>query len=217
MNDPPYPPGAEHRIGNNCSPADIVKAAKPLIELAIAEDIGPGDATSEAVLPADLILHGRITAKGKGIIAGLPVAEAVFSRVDPALRFTAHVHDGDWVHPGDEVAEMVGPGLGMLSGERIALNFLQQLSGIATLTRAFVDAVADTRATILDTRKTHPGYRALEKYAVRMGSGQNHRFSLNDMLLVKDNHIEAAGSIVAAVERARGPTPTCPSRSRSKN
>jgi nicotinate-nucleotide pyrophosphorylase (carboxylating) len=217
MNDPQSPLGAEHRIGNNCSPADILEAARPLIELAIAEDIGPGDATSEAVLPADLTLRGRITAKGRGIIAGLPVAEAVFSRVDPTLRFTAHVHDGDSVHPGDQVAEVVGPGLRMLSGERIALNFLQQLSGVATLTRAFVDAVAGTRATILDTRKTHPGYRALEKYAVRMGGGQNHRFSLNDMLLVKDNHIEAAGSIVAAVERARAAYTNLPIEVEVKN
>ena len=181
---------------------DVLSAAAPLIELSIAEDIGPGDATSEAVLPPDLILHGRIVAKGAGVIAGLPVAEAVFSRVDPALGFTAHVQDGASVAPGDLVAEVVGPGRGMLAAERIALNFLQHLSGIATLARAFADAVAGTEATILDTRKTHPGYRVLEKYAVRMGGAQNHRFSLYDVLLVKDNHVEAAGSISVAVERA---------------
>jgi nicotinate-nucleotide pyrophosphorylase (carboxylating) len=196
---------------------DVLAAAQPLIELAIAEDIGPGDATSEAVLPAGLTLHGRIIAKGTGVIAGLPVAEQVFSRVDPMLRFVPHVRDGASVAPGDVVAEVAGPGRGMLAAERIALNFLQRLSGIATLTRAFIDAVASTRATILDTRKTHPGYRVLEKYAVRMGSGQNHRMGLNDMLLVKDNHIEAAGSLTAAVERARAPHPNLPIEVEVKN
>jgi nicotinate-nucleotide pyrophosphorylase (carboxylating) len=189
---------------------DILTAVQPLIELAVAEDIGPGDATSGAVLPADLILHGRIIAKSAGVIAGLPIAEALFSRVDPDLRFVPRVHDGARVNTGDLVAEVIGSGRGMLAAERIALNFLQHLSGIATLTRAFVDAVAGTRATILDTRKTHPGYRVLEKYAVRVGGGQNHRMSLHDMLLVKDNHIEAAGSISAAVERARAAHPDLP-------
>jgi quinolinate synthase len=182
---------------------DIVEAARPLIELAIAEDIGPGDATSEAVLPDDLVLYGRIVAKGAGVVAGLPVAAQVLAQVDAALCFTPHVRDGARVAPGDLVAEVQGLGRGMLAAERIVLNFLQHLSGVATLTRAFVDAVADTQATILDTRKTHPGYRILEKYAVRMGGGQNHRLSLHDMILVKDNHIEAAGSIAVAVERAR--------------
>jgi nicotinate-nucleotide pyrophosphorylase (carboxylating) len=189
---------------------EILSAAQPLIELAVAEDIGPGDATSEAVLPTGLVLHGRIVAKESGVVAGLPAAAAIFARVDPTLRFTPHVRDGDAVTPGDVVAEVVGPGRGMLAAERIALNFLQHLSGVATLTRAFVDAVAGTGATILDTRKTHPGYRVLEKYAVRMGGGQNHRLSLHDMLLVKDNHIAAAGSLTAAVERARAAHPDLP-------
>jgi len=178
--------------------------------LAIAEDIGPGDATSEAVLPADLTVHGRIVAKSAGVVAGLPVAEAVFARVDSGLRFTARVQDGARVEPGDLVAEVTGPGRGMLAAERTALNFLQQLSGVATLTRAFVDAVTGTGAAILDTRKTHPGYRVLEKYAVRMGGGQNHRLSLHDMMLVKDNHIDAAGSITAAVGQARAGHPDLP-------
>ncbi len=198
-------------------PTDILKAAAPLIELAIAEDIGPGDATSEAVLPTGLTLYGRIVAKGTGVIAGLPVAAAVFSRVDPALHFTPHTQDGARVVPGDLVAETVGPGKGMLAAERIALNFLQHLSGIATLTQTFVDVVAGTGATILDTRKTHPGYRVLEKYAVRMGGAQNHRFNLHDMLLVKDNHIEAAGSISDAIERARDAYPTLPIEVEVKN
>jgi len=188
----------------------ILRAAEPLIELAIAEDIGPGDATSESILPADLALHGRIFAKESGVVSGLLVAEAVFSRVDSALSFTPHVCDGGSVGPGDLVAEVVGPGRGMLAAERVALNFLQRLSGIATLTQAFVDRVAGTGATILDTRKTHPGYRVLEKYAVRMGGGQNHRMSLYDMILIKENHIEAAGSIAAAVERARAAFPHLP-------
>jgi len=190
--------------------AEIVRAATPLIERAIAEDIGPGDVTSEAILPADLHLRGLIVAKAQGIIAGLPIAEAVFARVDPSIGFTPHVRDGDRVAPGDIVAEVVGPARGMLAAERIALNFLQHLSGIATLTRAFVDAVAATKAVILDTRKTLPGYRVLEKYAVRMGGGQNHRMGLYDMVLIKDNHIAAAGSITAAVARARAAHPDLP-------
>ena len=189
---------------------DILKAAEPLIELAVAEDIGPGDATSQAVLPGDLELHGRIYAKQGGIVAGLPIVEAVFARVEPALRFVYHASDRDLVERGQIVAEVFGPGRGMLAAERIALNFLQQLSGIATLTRVFVNAVAGSGATILDTRKTHPGYRVLEKYAVRVGGGQNHRMSLYDMLLIKDNHIEAAGSIAAAVTRAREAYPDLP-------
>jgi nicotinate-nucleotide pyrophosphorylase (carboxylating) len=157
--------------------AKILEAASPLIELAIAEDIGPGDATSKAVLPVDLRLQGRIIAKSPGIIAGLPIAEAVFARVELGLRFISHAQDGDRVRRQQIVAEVIGPGRGMLAAERTA--------------------------TILDTRKTRPGYRVLEKYAVRMGGAQNHRMSLYDMLLVKDNHIEAAGSITAAVMRAR--------------
>ncbi len=204
-------------MNDSPSTADVLEAARPLIELSIAEDIGPGDATSEATLPTELTLHGRITAKSAGIIAGLPIAEAVFTHVDPDLRFSAHVSDGARVNPGDLVAEVVGPGRGMLSAERIALNFLQQLSGIATLTRSFVDAIAGTGATVLDTRKTHPGYRSLEKYAVRMGGGQNHRLGLYDMLLIKENHIEAAGSISAAVERARALHPNLPIEVEVKN
>jgi quinolinate synthase len=199
------------------SAQNIVAAAEPLIELAVSEDIGPGDATSESVLPADLVLRGRIVAKAAGIVAGLPIAEAVFLRVDPELCFTPHVADGDRVGPGDLVAEVSGPGRGMLSAERTVLNFLQRLSGIATLARAYVDAVAGTGATVLDTRKTHPGYRVLEKYAVQMGGAQNHRMGLHDMLLIKDNHIEAAGSITAAVERARAAHPQLPLEVEVKN
>ena len=181
----------------------LLRAAEPLIELAIAEDIGPGDATSEATLPAEVNLHGRIRAKEAGVVAGLPVAEAVFRRVDPAIEFTAHAADGQEVVPGELVAEVVGPGRGVLAAERTVLNFLQRMSGIATLTRRFVDAVAHTSSAILDTRKTVPGYRVLDKYAVRMGGGLNHRMALYDMILIKDNHVDAAEGILPAVARAR--------------
>jgi quinolinate synthase len=188
----------------------LLRAVRPLIELALAEDIGPGDATSEATLPVDLMLQGRIFAKEGGVIAGLPVARAVFRRVDPAIQFVAHAADGQEVMPGELVAEVSGPARGLLAAERTALNFLQRLSGIATLTRRFVDAVACTAATILDTRKTAPGYRILDKYAVRMGGGTNHRLALYDMILIKDNHVDAAGGIVPAVERARAAYPELP-------
>jgi len=189
------------------STEDILRAAAPLIELALAEDIGPGDATSEATLPAELTVEARILAKANGVVAGLPIVEAVLRRVEPRLEVTALARDGDQVAPGQVVMTVRGPARGMLAAERTALNFLQHLSGIATLTRAFVEAVAGTRAVILDTRKTHPGYRVLEKYAVRMGGGQNHRMGLHDMLLVKDNHIAAAGSLTAAVRQARAAYP----------
>lgn len=188
----------------------LLQAAKPLIELAIAEDVGPGDVTSQATLPADLVLHGRIVAKAAGVVAGLPVAEAVFHAIDPAIEFTARVADGQEVVPGEVIAEVTGPGRSLLAAERTALNFLQRMSGIATLTRHFVDAVACTPATILDTRKTLPGHRRLDKYAVRMGGGQNHRLALYDMILIKDNHVDAAGGILPAVTRARAAYPSLP-------
>ena len=154
---------------------DFMQAAQPLIELAIAEDIGPGDATSEAVIAPDQSLQGAIVIKESGVVAGLPIAKAVFERVDASLIFSANAQDGDKVQVGNVIAELSGSGSKMLAAERIALNFLQHLSGIATYTQAFVRAVAGTKTTILDTRKTRPGYRLLEKYAVRMGGGQNHR------------------------------------------
>ena len=188
----------------------LLQAAAPLIELAIAEDIGPGDATSEATLPLDLVLQGRIVAKEAGVLAGLPVAEALFRRVEPAIEFTAHATDGQEVVPGELVAVVEGPARGLLAAERTALNFLQRLSGIATLTRRFVDAVACTSASVLDTRKTPPGYRVVDKYAVRMGGGLNHRMALYDMILIKDNHVDAAGGIRPAVEGARSRFPQLP-------
>jgi len=189
---------------------DLIQAAQPLIELAIAEDIGPEDATSNAVITPDGSLRGSIVAKQVGIVAGLPIAEAVFTRVDATIRFEANVRDGDGVKDGEVIAQVAGPGRRLLAAERIALNFLQHLSGIATYTQTFVRAVEGSKAVILDTRKTHPGYRLLEKYAVRMGGGQNHRSNLHEMILIKDNHIAAAGGISAAVERARAACPQLP-------
>lgn len=188
----------------------ILSAVRPLVDMAIAEDIGPGDATSQATLPAEAVLRGRMVAKAMGVIAGLPAAEEVFLRIDPSIVFVPHVSDGQEVVPGELVAEVTGPGRSLLAGERTALNLIQHLSGVATLTRRFVDAVACTSAGILDTRKTLPGYRLLDKYAVRMGGGLNHRFSLFDMILIKDNHVDAAGGIAPAVGRARALHPGLP-------
>jgi quinolinate synthase len=188
----------------------LLRAAEPLIELAVAEDIGPGDATSEATLAADAVVQGRIRAKSGGVVAGLALAQAVFQRVDLEIEFVAHVGDGQEVAPGELVAEVTGLGRSVLAAERTALNFLQRMSGVATLTRRFVDAVACTSSMILDTRKTLPVYRELDKYAVRMGGGMNHRMSLFDMILIKDNHIDAAGGLRSAVERARAAYPALP-------
>ncbi|MFP4394595.1 MAG: quinolinate synthase NadA [Anaerolineales bacterium] len=188
----------------------LLAAAKPLIELAIAEDIGPGDATSEAILKADETLHACLTAKAGGVIAGLPVMAEVFRQVDPAITLSARIAEGQDVVPGEIIAEVEGPGPSLLAAERIALNFLQRMSGIATLTRKFVNALALSDATLLDTRKTLPGYRVLDKYAVRMGGGVNHRMALFDMMMVKDNHVDAAGSIEEAVAQARARHPDLP-------
>ncbi|MEJ2605923.1 MAG: carboxylating nicotinate-nucleotide diphosphorylase [Anaerolineales bacterium] len=189
---------------------DLIQAARPLIELAVAEDIGPGDATSNAVIDPSGSLRGSIVAKQAGIVAGLPIAQAVFTRVDAALHLEANVRDGAAVLEGGVLAQVSGPGSKLLAAERIALNFIQHLSGIATYTQSFVRAVEGSKAVILDTRKTHPGYRLLEKYAVRMGGGQNHRSNLHEMILIKDNHIAAAGGISAAVERVRAAYPRLP-------
>ena len=195
----------------------LLRAAGPLIELAIGEDIGPGDATGEAVLPAEQRLHGLVMVKAAGVIAGLPVMEAVFRRIDPAIEFTPLAADGQEVVPGEVVAEVRGPARSLLAAERTALNFLQRMSGIATLTRQYVDAVSDTQAAILDTRKTAPGFRVLDKYAVRMGGGRNHRDGLYDMILIKDNHIEAAGGIRQAIHLARALHPELPIEVEVKN
>jgi len=173
------------------------------IQRALREDIGAGDATSNSIIPADAVMTGQIIAKQSGVIAGLDVAQAVFAALDPRVEFTALVEEGARVENRQVVSRLAGPAVSLLTGERTALNFLGRVSGIATLTRQFVDAVAGTRAVILDTRKTVPGLRMLDKLAVARGGGQNHRIGLYDMILIKDNHIDFAGGITAAVERAR--------------
>jgi nicotinate-nucleotide pyrophosphorylase (carboxylating) len=178
--------------------------------LALAEDVGPGDVTSQSVIGENGAGTGTILAKAHGVIAGLAIAEAVFQCADPRIEFTPRAQDGEPVAPGDPVALVCGPVHGILSAERTALNYLSRLSGIATLAARFVSAVANYGAVILDTRKTTPGWRQLEKYAVRCGGGRNHRMGLFDMVLIKDNHITAAGSLRAAVERVRRARVTLP-------
>ncbi|MDP3050325.1 MAG: carboxylating nicotinate-nucleotide diphosphorylase, partial [Eubacteriales bacterium] len=165
------------------------------IRLALAEDIGPGDLTTWAVVPPGTPARARILTKEAGVIAGLPVAAAVFAILDDHVRFTPQVSDGAKASKGDTLVLVEGPAEALLSGERVALNFLRHLSGIATRTAGFVDAVSGFRARIVDTRKTTPGLRALEKYAVRIGGGHNHRFALYDGVLIKENHIRVAGGI----------------------
>ena len=172
-----------------------------LIERALAEDAGGGDVTSAAVVPADAVARARIDQKQPGVLAGMHVAESVFRTVDPALRWHAHAHDGDYRESG-LVAEVAGPARSLMTGERTALNFLQRLSGVATLTARYVAAVAGTGVTILDTRKTTPGLRVLEKQAVVAGGGSNHRFGLHDAVLVKENHAALAGGVGEATRLA---------------
>ncbi|MEN3326023.1 MAG: hypothetical protein V7638_830 [Acidobacteriota bacterium] len=173
------------------------------IRRALAEDIGSGDVTTNSIVPENASLRGRIIAKQDGVVAGLHVAEAVWRELDQRIVFTANSEEGARVENKTVLAEVSGPARALLTGERTALNFLGRMSGIATLTRQFVEAVATTRAVILDTRKTAPGLRFTDKLAVRTGGGQNHRTGLFDMILIKDNHIDFAGSIAAAVTRAR--------------
>lgn len=175
---------------------------RELVRRALAEDFGWGDVTTETVIDRDQKAHGIILAKARCVLAGLDIASEAFRQLDPAITVTCHRKDSDGCEPGTVVAEYRGYAAGMLTAERTALNFLQRLSGIATLTRQFVDA-ADGRITILDTRKTTPLLRALEKYAVRAGGGVNHRGGLDEGILIKDNHIRLAGGVANAVTRMR--------------
>jgi len=174
-----------------------------LIDLALQEDLTAGDLTTEAIITESSLASAVILAKQDGVLAGLDVARRVFEKVDNRVNFLKKREDGQGFKPGEILAELNGPAASLLKAERTALNFLQRLSGIATLTQEFVRAVEGTRASILDTRKTTPGWRILEKYAVRMGGGRNHRLSLSDMVLIKDNHIRAAGGISPALKKAR--------------
>jgi nicotinate-nucleotide pyrophosphorylase (carboxylating) len=173
------------------------------ISRALEEDLGSGDVTSCSILSPGLVLAGEIVAKEQGVVAGLGVAELVFQHVDEKVTVACLRSDGETIQAGDILAEVDGPGTSILSAERVALNFVQRMSGIATLTRRYVEEVEGTRAVILDTRKTAPGLRVFDKMAVRAGGGQNHRFGLYDMVLIKDNHIAAAGGISRAMERVR--------------
>lgn len=170
---------------------------------ALEEDIGLGDVTTNTIVPAGASLQGRIIAKQDGVVAGLEIAKRVIFALNKHVRFVAEVEDGSKVTRGAVLANLDGSARALLTGERTALNFLGRMSGIATLTRKFVDAVSGTKAVILDTRKTAPGLRLTDKLAVRLGGGQNHRTGLFDMVLIKDNHIDFAGSITAAVQRVR--------------
>lgn len=172
-----------------------------IVRRALREDLP--DITSEAIFGPGEMGQARFLVKAPGVLAGLPFASRTFHEVDPSSMFTLKRTDSDVVEPGDVVAEVTGSVIGLLSGERTALNLLQRASGIATMTRRYVDAVRGTNARIYDTRKTAPGLRALDKYAVRCGGGENYRIGLYDMFLVKNNHIDRAGSITAAVERIR--------------
>lgn len=177
------------------------------IEEWLQEDVGSGDVTTMSTIPADERGVGILYAKESGVIAGLSIAQQVFETVDPALVFTASVEEGAHVTKGDQLAEVSGSVRSILSGERLALNLMQRLSGIATQTNAYVQAVSGTKARVVDTRKTTPGLRFLEKYAVRVGGGHNHRFALYDAVMIKDNHIKGAGGIAQAVAAARAQIP----------
>jgi nicotinate-nucleotide pyrophosphorylase (carboxylating) len=180
--------------------------AVDVVRLALEEDLGTGDLTTERIVPEGATCEAELLLKEPGVVCGFSLAEAVFQVLDPEVRFEPLASDGDRVSPG-RIAQLSGPAGPILTAERTALNLLGRLSGIATITRRFVDAVEGSGATILDTRKTTPGLRALEKHAVRCGGAQNHRFGLYDGILIKDNHVKVAGSITAAVERARNGAP----------
>jgi nicotinate-nucleotide pyrophosphorylase (carboxylating) len=183
---------------NQTFPTDLMET----IRRALAEDIGSGDVTTESIVPAEASMRGQIIAKQAGIIAGLDIAKAVYLIVDPQVDFQSQIDEGSRVENRQSLALVSGRTRSLLTAERTAMNFLGRMSGIATLTRLFVEAVAGTKAVILDTRKTAPGLRRIDKLAVRRGGGQNHRIGLYDMILIKDNHIDYAGSVTEAVRRA---------------
>lgn len=186
--------------GDNSTPIFPTEDALMMIRLALAEDVRTGDVTSEWTIPADQKQHARLIAKEDGVLAGLPVIELVFQELKANVKVTLHKKDGDVVKKGDLIAEMDGTTHELLTGERTLLNFIQQLSGVATVAHTFQEALKAGKTKVLDTRKTVPGFRTLQKYAVRVGGGSNHRMGLFDMVLVKDNHIAAAGGVLEALE-----------------
>jgi nicotinate-nucleotide pyrophosphorylase (carboxylating) len=175
---------------------------REIVRRAIAEDLGWGDVTTDATVPSDTRARGRLLAHSQLVLAGLPIAIETFRQLDPGIGVTEHRHDGDRCSPGEAIADLTGAAPSILTAERTALNFLQRLSGIATLTRLFVDAAAG-RMIVLDTRKTTPTLRALEKYAVLVGGGASHRSALDSAILIKDNHVRLAGGVREALARAR--------------
>lgn len=180
-----------------------LKAARKLIDIALADDVGDGDITTNNIVPAEIRRKAKMVAKADGVIAGLPVAKMVFRKLDPDLIWNELVLEGDKVKNGDVLVEFEGSYRALLTGERTALNFLQRLSGIATMSAKYADAVKEFQTVILDTRKTLPGFNKLDKYAVKTGGASNHRHGLHDMAMIKDNHIEVAGGITAAVKAVR--------------
>ncbi len=190
-------------LGRYADPTTISET----VRLALAEDVGPGDITGLTTIPAGLRGRGALLAKGDGVLAGMTVAAECFAQVDEGVVFEALACDGDRFAPGDRLATVTGSARSLLAAERVALNFLQRLCGVAMLTRLFAEEVEDTRAVIVDTRKTTPGLRALEKAAVLAGGGRNHRYALYDGILIKDNHIQVAGGVRQVVERARAHAP----------
>jgi nicotinate-nucleotide pyrophosphorylase (carboxylating) len=180
-----------------------IKELDEIIEIALKEDFPQGDITSESCIPFQSSSEAVFLAKEGGVLAGIDVAQRVFYKIDIRLEFKKHLEDGREFMSSDILARAKGNSISILKGERTALNFLQRMSGIATKTRKFVQALEGTKTKILDTRKTTPGLRMLEKYAVRMGGGESHRFSLSEMVLIKDNHIKIIGSVSEAVKRAK--------------
>lgn len=180
---------------------------KTFISNALREDIGPGDLTTEALIPPDKYGKAYIVAKEPLVLAGMEAAREVFRQLDPCISFVGNHVDREYLYDGEVISKISGPLRHLLTGERVALNILQRLSGIATLTRQYVKKIEGKKAKIVDTRKTTPGFRALEKYAVTVGGGKNHRFGLYDGILIKDNHIAAVGNITEAVKRARESAP----------
>ncbi|MBO5950626.1 MAG: carboxylating nicotinate-nucleotide diphosphorylase [Fibrobacteraceae bacterium] len=186
--------------GDNSLPVFPKEDALTMIRLALAEDVRTGDVTSAWTIPENQNQHARLIAKEDGVLAGLPIIELVFNELKANVNVVLHKQDGDCVKKGDLIAELSGSTRELLTGERTLLNFIQQLSGVATVAHVFQEALKGGKTKVLDTRKTLPGFRTLQKYAVRVGGGSNHRMGLFDMVLVKDNHIAAAGGVLEALE-----------------